>query len=198
MCRYFFREPFVVRLGFRKSLLPLFEYRARLVQAAALPLVPRPQIGEWVKHLGDWTPADASGWSPAPWEPATAEVKRRVLKNGLEELKPLVDPVRIDPRSDAALRELLEECRTRGIKVALMIMPEPSVTRGWYPPPARALIRAYLGRFHREYQVPIIDTRDWVPDEDFVDTCHMGARGRPLLGTSGPRGGAAAARRQTA
>jgi hypothetical protein len=72
---------------------------------------------------------------------------------------------------------LLGECQSRGIKVALLLMPEHGVTRSWYPPQARALIHSYLGGISRELRVPIVDGREWSADEDFADLCHLGRHG---------------------
>jgi hypothetical protein len=52
-------------------------------------------------------------------------------------------------------------------------MPEPGVTRGWYSPESRALVQRYLTGLGRQFDVPVIDTRDWLPDRDFTDCCHM-------------------------
>jgi hypothetical protein len=106
--------------------------------------------------------------------------------------------VPIDPRSDAALRGLLDECRAGGIRAALLLMPEPRDVRAWCTPPSRARVQAYLAELGREYGVPILDTRDWSPDEDFPEYCHLSPQGadaysrlfgalvlRPLLAGSG-------------
>ncbi|HWG45429.1 MAG TPA: hypothetical protein VN688_21885 [Gemmataceae bacterium] len=177
LIRYFSGKPDVVKQGVRRSLLPITDYRGSLIQATLRSLLPREQVSETNRHLADWIPFDNTGWFRVPWQRNTPEEKRIALEHGAEEMKPLVTPLRIDPRSDAALRELLDECRTRGIKVALIWMPEHSLTRGWYPPQARALAHQYLDQLKQEYQVPIVDTREWVRDEHFVDYCHVGSQG---------------------
>jgi hypothetical protein len=177
VCRYFSGKPTVFLQGLRKSLLPILAYRARLVQATVQSLLPHKQLGEMARVRSAWVPFDDTGWFPLTSGPATPEGQRRLLQRGMEEVKPLLDPLRISPRSDAALRELLEECRARGIKVALLLMPEHSAVRGWYPPQARALVHSYLDGLSREYQMPVIDTRDWVTDETLMDFCHLGQRG---------------------
>jgi hypothetical protein len=177
VCRYFSSKPTIFFQGLRKSLLPILAYRARLVQATAQSLLTYQQLGEMARVRGAWVPFDDTGWSPLTWGPATSEGQRQLLQRGIEEVKPLLSPLHISPRSDAALRELLDECRARGIKVALLLMPEHSAVRDWYPPQARALVHSYLNGLGREYQMPIIDTRDWVPDEALRDFCHLGQRG---------------------
>jgi len=178
LIRYFSGKPDVVKQAVRRSLLPITDYRGNLVQTTIETLLPRQHVDEKKNlHLADWIPFDSTGWFRVPWQRNTPEEKRIALEHGAEEMKPLVTPLRIDPRSDGALRELLDECRTRGIKVALIWMPEHSLTRGWYPPQARALAHRYLGQLKQEYHIPIIDTREWVRDENFVDYCHVGLPG---------------------
>ena len=173
VCRYFRKERDVVRYGLRKWLMPISDYRGRLLEAAEQVIRPDKQSEDTRRHLTDWQPSDRGGWFPLPWGAPTPEARHRAIEHGAEEMKPLVDPLHIDPRSDSALRELLAECQKRGIKVALILMPEHSRTRGWYPPQALVLVHQYLAELTREHPVPIVDTRRWVLDEDFADYCHM-------------------------
>lgn len=179
ICRYFRRDLEVLRLALRRSFLPISDYRASLLDSVLPPLLPREQVELLSRTIQQSAPKDRGGWFPLPWEFKTPEAKRIAQKDGEEKIKPLLQPVRIDPRSDAALRELLTECRQRDIKVALILMPEPSRTRGWYTPQARGIVRDYLSRLQQDYPVPIVDTRTWVVDDDFSDTCHMGQKGVP-------------------
>jgi hypothetical protein len=178
LCRYFFfREPTVGLEVTRKCLAPIRAYRGRLLQAAAQSLLSREQLRARAKNGVDWVPADDTGWFPLTWGPTTPEQKRQSLEEAMVHVKPLMDSLCIDPRSDAALRELLGECQSRGIRVALVLMPEHGVTRRWYPPQARALIQSYLDRISRAFRVPIVDGREWSADEHFADLCHLGRHG---------------------
>ncbi|HEY7427940.1 MAG TPA: hypothetical protein VH682_27150 [Gemmataceae bacterium] len=181
VCRYYRKEWAVLHYGLRKWLLPISDYRGRLLEANANELLPRAQADETAQHVRDWLPEDGTGWFPLPWGAATAEGRQRAIEHGAEEMKPLVDPLKIDPRSDSSLRELLAECRRHNIKAALILMPEHSRTRGWYPPQALALMQQYLARLKQDYPVPIVDTRRWAPDKDFADYCHMDTGGVPAF-----------------
>jgi hypothetical protein len=177
--RYFRRDGEVLRLALRRSCLPISDYRTGLLGSALQSLLPRDQIKGLAERVRDCLPADRDGWFPLPWETTTPEAKLRALRDGEDKLRPLVQPVRIDPRSDAALCEMLAECRQRGIKVALILMPEPSVTRDWYTLESRIVLQDYLTRLNHAVALPIVDTRAWVADDDFSDTCHMGPKGVP-------------------
>lgn len=80
-----------------------------------------------------------------------------------------------------ALREILQMCRDRGIHVAFLRMPEAAFFQSWYPARMLEQVDDCLHRLHGEYQVPIIDARDWVPDGDFADGHHLTPRGAEIF-----------------
>lgn len=161
----------------RGNLAPLVCYRSRLLHAAARILLPRDLDRRLAQEADDWTSSDESGWLPCRKIPADSAAQRREVDKGLLVAAPLLNPLHISPDSDRALRELLDECRADGIRTALFLMPEHSACRGWYPPQTQDAVCAYLQQLSREYQVPVIDTRDWAPDEHFADFCHMAPQG---------------------
>lgn len=179
--RYFRRDREVLRMALRRSLLPISDFRSRLLASMIQPLVPHPQVEELTSFESQCLPVDQGGYFPMPWETTTAEAKQRAVKDGEEKIRPLLQPVRIDARSDAALRELLAECRQRGIPIALIFLPEPSRTRDWYTPESHRIVGDYLTRLHADFPVPILDTRTWVADEYFSDCCHMSQKGVPAF-----------------
>lgn len=75
-------------------------------------------------------------------------------------------------QSNAALREMLADLRSVGIPTALFWAPEPSWMRRWYPPEAMQRIDAYLDNLCQTYQAPLINGRDWLPDELFFEEMH--------------------------
>lgn len=167
------------KLGFfgrtlKGNLAPLVAYRSRLLlHAGARCLLPR-ELDRTLRHEeDDWTPGDGTGWLPYRKVPANLEAQRREVAKGLLVAAPLLNPLRIAPDSDRALRDLLDQCRAEGIKTALFLMPEHSACRGWYSPQTHAVVRDYLSELKQIYGVPILDLRDWAPDEHFADFCHM-------------------------
>jgi hypothetical protein len=179
--RYFRNDRDVLHLAVRKCLLPIRTYRDLLLSLTGRSLLTVANLDEIKKRIEDSLPVDSNGWFPLPWETITAEAKQRGLLDGIEKIKPLLEGLHPDPRSDRALRELLEECRRHGIKTALILMPEPSFTRGWYSPQTRRLVREYLTRIQQQEQVPIIDARAWQPDDEFADASHMARVGVPAF-----------------
>jgi hypothetical protein len=175
--RYFPRDRSLWMRALRRSLVPIQVYRSRLLLSAASVFLTHQQKEELASDRDDWVSPDDTGWFPLAWNSESPDQRSRTLRLGNERLKPLLDPVRIDGRSDAALREILDECRARGIKAAVFLLPEHSLARGWYTPESHALVRSYLAGLGREYQVPILDMRGWLSDEAFADCAHIGLQG---------------------
>jgi hypothetical protein len=86
-------------------------------------------------------------------------------------------PFQITPTADRATRELLELCRRKGIAVTLLLTPEGSEYRSWYAPDAYAILERYLDGLCAEYDVPLVDARDWLTEHDFYDSHHVLERG---------------------
>ena len=181
LCRYFRSDREVLHLAFQKCLTPLRTYRDMLLSLYVQSLLPNEKLREFEQRIVDSLPEDRGGWFPLPWELTTPAEKHQALLDGDDKIKPLLQPLCIDPRSDSALRELLAECRQRDIKVALILLPEPSWTRGFYTQQTHAIVRDYLTRLRQDHPVPIVDARAWAADEDFSDSTHMGKKGVPTF-----------------
>jgi hypothetical protein len=64
-------------------------------------------------------------------------------------------------------------CRQQNIATTLLVMPEGPEFQSWYAPAARAEIDTYLSRLSRDYGIPLIDARSWLPDTAFFDSHHL-------------------------
>lgn len=179
--RYYRRDRDVIRIALRRNLLPISHYRTGLLASFVRSLLSVEQLDDLCRTALDTLPTDPGGWFPLPWETTTPEAKRRALLDGEEKVKPLLQPVRIAPNSDSALRELLGQCRRNGIKTALILLPEPSRTRNWYTPQSCSIVRDYLTGLQRDFSIPIVDTRTWAQDDEFSDSCHMNQKGVPIF-----------------
>jgi hypothetical protein len=163
------------------NLVPLLCYRSRMLHACAQFLLSCELDRGLAKEEEDWTCHDGTGWLPYRRIPADRAAQLREVEKGRIVAAPLLNPLRISPDYDRALRELLDESRATGIKTVLFLMPEHSACRGWYTPTTKTMVGAYLCQLSQDYQVPVIDARDWLPDEHFADFCHMMPHGaRPF------------------
>jgi hypothetical protein len=75
------------------------------------------------------------------------------------------------------LREVVGLCRQKGIKVAVLYLPEATVFRSWYQAALRTRIDQYLRLLGRMCGFPVIDMRTWCPDRCFMDGFHLNHEG---------------------
>jgi hypothetical protein len=152
-------------------LVPAFSHRGRLLQHyAPFPKLPaQRQPGDWADP--ELRKAEGFGWLPAPEPRPEPEKFRRNTAFNAEYTRKGLAAFQVSPVADRALHELLETCTRHGIRLALVLFPEHSSMRACYPPETEARVRAYLADLCRD-QVPVIDTRDWVGDDDFIDMVH--------------------------
>jgi hypothetical protein len=154
-----------------EGLVPIDGLRSNLLAHwAACLLSPDQSCRE--EHDRTLSKGNPTGWNP--WLPhGTEEEFRARIQKVLAETKPLLDNFHVSETADRALRELLEECRRHNTKAALILMPEHSQLRSWYTPQVQQQLNSFLTRLKDEYRVPVIDARDWVPDDGFHDLTHM-------------------------
>jgi hypothetical protein len=152
-------------------LVPCFSFRFRILSSLAPEWLP-PSSREY-----DFANAhDRQGWlSTAP--AVSAARQSRMLQEARKEYHALLHDLTIHQSADRALRELLKLCRSRGIRVALYIMPEGNVFQSWYSPVAKSTVDMYLNVLCREFHVPFIDARDWIDEREFYDSHHLMRRG---------------------
>ncbi len=75
---------------------------------------------------------------------------------------------------DRMLRDLLDFCDRENVEVfGLVLMPESSTFRGWYPDETRRLIRTYAREVAGEHGTRLIDANEWLPDREFIDHHHV-------------------------
>jgi hypothetical protein len=143
-----------------------------------------PLLRQWVPFLlpperhvpGDWAdPAlrvEGYGWLAAPAPRPGPELFPLVLERGRENTRRVLDDFRISPAADRALRDLLQTCKDHQIRLALLLVPEHSSLRACTPPQVQAHVEAYLRDLCGEV-VPLVETRDWTDDADFLDMTHV-------------------------
>jgi hypothetical protein len=154
------------------TLAPAFGLRLQLL-AAYSPFVDRPLQ----YPPGDWSDpslrtVEAYGWLPVPDPRPDPEVYRDRVAAYADCLRDVLTDFQISPVADRALRDLLETCAAHDIRIAFVLVPEHSSVRACSLPAVQARMNAYLAELTGDYRVPVIDTRDWVSDDDFVDSRH--------------------------
>jgi hypothetical protein len=75
------------------------------------------------------------------------------------------------------LQDLLATCRTAGIHTAIVLTPESSEFRSWYPDQGWSRFTTLLAELSRQFACPIFNGREWLPDEQFTDGHHLTGTG---------------------
>jgi hypothetical protein len=120
----------------------------------------------------DWSRGtDAWGWGTPVRNSVTAAEHTRLLANARAEYEPVLHDWELNPHSAAALRELLSLCRRHTIEPIVVMMPEGSQFRSWYPPAAHQRIDSFVRALRRECRV--VNAQDWLPDDAFYDDHHQ-------------------------
>jgi hypothetical protein len=150
--------------------LPWFSHRFGLLHQL------RARLGRWLTSGGGpedtvWN-VDGLGWLSLRSITDRA-ASARALASERERHAPALQAFHVSRQADQALRELLQLCLREQIQVVLVLMPEGTVYRDWYAPATRDRVDAYLRLIGRAYGVPVVDARDWVPDEGFRDAHHL-------------------------
>jgi hypothetical protein len=156
-----------------ENLTPAIHYRGHILGHYLPALMPRKTEGELCWETVHWATLDDWGWLPAGWgrkPPAEfakdLEIARKDTLYSLEDVQPRW-------HVDWCVRQLIETCRREDIHLVYFLMPEHSALRTWFPPAVQTFFFRYLRGLEREYGLEVIDTRDWLPDEAFVDFCHL-------------------------
>jgi hypothetical protein len=151
----------------RSCLAPAYAHRFKIVSFITPRWLPLSLRQDWV--LG----TDASGWRPFLIHAPTTEERLHRVERSHEEYAPYLTDFQLGGHTGEAFRELLTLCRAQSIPATLVLMPEGTRFRSWYTPEAWAQIESFLAGLSAEFRVPLVNARDWVPDEGFSDDHHM-------------------------
>jgi hypothetical protein len=120
------------------------------------------------------------GWVPCPWN-VPPEKRPRLIRDLQDSWRgqypETFSHFRIGAGPRRALTDLLELCRTDGVPVALVMMPQGSGFRAMFGADMESRLQQFLGEVRDQYGVPTVDARAWLPDEAFSDHVHLCADG---------------------
>jgi hypothetical protein len=160
---------------YKAQLTPWYAHRFSFMNHFAPNWLP------WRLRLDHWKQLDYWGWSdigadsqPLVAIPEAVEVARVTYQKELQHFH-------LAPMQDRALHDLLTLCRQEGIPTVLYLMPEGTLYRSWYAAETQTCLDNYLTRLSREFGVPIINARTWMPDQYFGDSHHLYRLGAALF-----------------
>lgn len=161
---------------------PLYSNRQGFLGKLAPSWLPR-QDKTLLKRIRD-VPG-LTGW--VPWaETPTPEVCSRRAAHARQEYEQDLRHASLGSDARRIWRQMLTLCQQEGIPAVLCLMPEATAFRGWYSSITHGRVADLLGQLHREFDVPVIDARTWMPDCYFIDGHHLlpdgAARFTELLG----------------
>jgi hypothetical protein len=154
---------------------PWYAHRFAIVSRLAPAWLPWNFQQDWGDGLDD------SGWKEPIDPDPTPEGRRHAVEVARRQYTDLLRGFRLGGPTCRAQRELLDICRREHIPVALVLMPEGSEFRSWYPPRAWDEIDAFLDALMEEYGTPVINAREWLADEFFVDSHHLTLEGAAIF-----------------
>lgn len=161
--------------------VPCHAHRAAIASRLLPDMLP-----PWSRLDGD-REVDASGWRLRNAQPLSAADRSRAIEQAWNDFGARLQAFQVCPAACRAQRDLLVRCREEQIATALIWMPEGKLFQSWYPPVVEREIHGHLEELAAEFDVPLIDARDWVADDDFLDGQHLryvgAARFTERLGT---------------
>jgi hypothetical protein len=149
------------------ELVPIYGHRFQLMGRAAHLWLP------WNLRFESSRGTDETGWQlSAPSTVTPASYERGVRHAHAEHFEAL-QRVRFDEPPAGAVAEAVALCHEHGVPVALLLMPEGTVFRSWYPARTESALYAFLSGISQRTNTPIIDARRWMGDDAFSDSHHL-------------------------
>jgi hypothetical protein len=151
--------------GLRGWLLPWYEYRVLLIDRYAT------RMTVFTYPVASHQPCDEHGF--LRWKSTSSSERAQLVEHTHTQYEESLRDYVPGGGGVAGLRDMLETCRAAKICAALVLTPESSEFRSWYPEPGRSRIAPVLCGLAREFGCPLIDGRAWLPDELVGDGHHL-------------------------
>lgn len=157
-----------LRRWVRSRLTPAWSHRFWILSQYAPGWLPPAETS-----FAQWRKLERFGWKPHDRQWVTSEERRKAADVARRDYFSRLADFHISDEVDRILNDLLALCRTEGIRPVLVTMPEGSEFQSWYSTEAVQSVQAYLSGLSQENQVPWVDARSWMADEDFHDSHHL-------------------------
>lgn len=168
MARYSTRPTDLYRHWIEAQLTPWSANRFKLVSAFLPAWLPYN-----LRRDHKWRDLDEWGWLPNRSNPDDPGTYQKRFQKVREYFEPIFQKYRLGQNSRKGMREMLTLCRDEGIPVALFYMPEGKDFQRLYTADATWQSETLVSNLKKEYGVPVLDTRDWMAADDFLDSFHL-------------------------
>ena len=117
-------------------------------------------------------------WTPAYMNARNEEGRRyhraQLIAKAQESFAPGIFHFQADNPGCAALFDLLDQCRRQRLSTLVVFMPEGPIFQSWYSDQSRRESAELMRRIEQDQKHPVIQARDWLPDEAyFTDSHHL-------------------------
>jgi len=164
----YFRDPKNVEKVRRQYLFsPIYAHRKSIMNQASPGW-----LGYGQRSDALWEKIDDWGWLPGKTGATPMEL-RGARNAAAGYYVPLFANYEVSPVADQALRDLVKDCRDRGIPVALFYLPEAAEFRTFMPSAVQSQADSYLAAICEELKLPLIDARGWTADDELIDGFHL-------------------------
>ncbi|MGL4420249.1 MAG: DUF1574 family protein [Gemmataceae bacterium] len=150
--------------------------RARTTTLNPVHVLRQPLLGRlapswlpWHQRYDASRSTDPHGWSSFPRDQITPEELAFGRGRAAEEYAAVLGAWQLNPATQTAWADLLQIARGRGIPVVFLWMPEGPSFQAHYNP----TVRPALLKIIHDLGAPLIDARDWVPEELTTDGHHL-------------------------
>jgi hypothetical protein len=124
---------------------------------------------------------DSHGWVQYFPHGVTAEQRLVSLNNTRSAYRDSMLAFQPADRTLAALDTLLDTCRSERIPTALVLLPEGEEFGRFYAPGLSEKLESMVEGISHHWDVPLIDGRHWVSDNDLADSHHALKSGAVIL-----------------
>ncbi|HVC97651.1 MAG TPA: DUF1574 family protein [Pirellulales bacterium] len=147
--------------------VPWHAHRFGILRVLLPDFVPRLGREAWFARF------DEHGWTGIHKDFRTADRYRDGLARARADYEAYLTDFRLGGTGCEALRETLATCREQRIRAALLLSPEAPEFQAFYSADAWLQIKSYLEQLLREFDVALVDARDWMAGDDFLDSHHL-------------------------
>jgi hypothetical protein len=145
---------------------PVYTYRLQLLGRVFPAWLP------WRNRYDSSRGTDAAGWMKSVYDCPTSDQRAEGIARARAEYGAILQTLRIDGPVGEALRASLELCRARGVRAAVVLMPEGRSFRKLYSADARLRVGDFVRGLERDFGPVVINARAWLDDAAFIDGHH--------------------------